>query len=267
MGILPGKSRQGGISLVELMFAMGIMAVALIPIMGVMQSGQVQGVRDESEVEANEKANVILTSLMNDVPFISILPGGVKWDTNLVDGSRSVALNKNLAGAGSGDIIIDSPVTSTRNEGEEYMNGLLYKNGTPSCSYADDRGIRYVVSLRCQIVWISFAFFETREDSCWNGNNMGGSPVWEVKQLQDESSTSGTPNYVFGDGSTSVAPPAGPPYKFLQGDAPDSRLKKLVVSIAYEKKKGAFRSGVSADQAWKDAKSVHLVAYKSKLED
>lgn len=242
-----------GVSLIEIMFAMGIMAMAFVPIMGVMQSGQQGGVRLESEVEAGETANKIITTLMSDVPFISIMPStAVPWHTNLV--TSVAALNKADSG---GDVIVDHP-TTFKNEAE-YMESLFHKS--TGYSYIDDRGIKYIISLNVQVVPISLKYFETNEKSSWKGNLFNSAYTWDSKALVDETGSS-TTDVIFGDGS--VAGSNSPaPYKYLAGDKIDSRFKKLTVSIAYEKKKGAF----SRPDPWKNAKTIHLVAYKSKLED
>lgn len=242
-----------GVSLIEIMFAMGIMAMAFVPIMGVMQSGQQGGVRLESEVEAGETANRIITTLMSDVPFISIMPcTAIPWHTNLV--ASAAALNKADSG---GDVIINHP-TTFKNE-SEYMESLFHKS--TGYAYYDDRGIKYIISLNVQVVPITLKYFETNEKSCWKGNAFSGGYTWESKGLVDETGST-TTDVVFGDGSVAGSN-SPPPFKYLAGDMIDARLKKLTVSIAYEKKKQAF----SKPDPWKNAKAIHLVAYKSKLED
>jgi type II secretory pathway pseudopilin PulG len=252
-----------GVSLIEIMFAMGILALALVPIMGVMQSGQNQSVRDESEVEATEAANRIMTTLMNDIPFICLLPGGSNQFTNqgLVDGYNADSLNKAAAG---GSIIIDHP--GTVKDESTYNTELLYANN--KSSYRDDRGITYIISVYCQVVPIRLQYFETNETSHWSGNKMaagGGAWAFESSDLIDETGEGDTK--VFGDAPGFTGADSGRPYKWLQGDKKDGRLKKIVVTVAYEKQKGCLNFANFDINSAKGVKTISLVAYKSKLSD
>lgn len=253
-----------GVSLIEIMFAMGILALALVPILGVMQTGQNQGVKDESHVEATETAKRILTTLMKDVPFISLLPGGTSSFTNqaLLDGYKSDSLNK--AEDGGSKLISDHPATAK----DETIYNVDFLHTDTQSSYVDDRGIRYIISVYVKVAPIRLQYFETNETSHCTGNKMsaaGGGWSWSSTYLVDETGEGDTE--VFGDAPNLTGSASGAPYKWLKGDRKDARLKKIVVSIAYERRKGCINSQKFSINGSNGLSVISLVGYKSKLSD
>jgi len=283
-----------GFTLVEIMIAMFILAVAVLPILSIMFRGRDTTKFAEAHAHAAEIASKVMTALLEDVPFKCLMPGGVPYkdlvseikaktlgdDDSPLDGIAGVNCGvgsgrngtwPNCArGADGVDIIVDDPSTTSKDENKIYMNNIFNKDASDpkhKFSFKDKLGQRYWISVRVEVVPVAFRYFETNINSTQTGNNGGSS--WKLSYLED--TTMPTMDRVFGDEPTASS--NGPANLYLAGDVPDSRLKKITVTVIWREKivssgNPEMNMGPGGKIARKTpVRFYSLISFKAKLED
>jgi hypothetical protein len=257
-----------------------VVAVSLIPMFGIMSTGNKTSSQGEALVQASAICRNVMDALLNDVPFKSLLPGGVTYDvaksqyfnstnaTTMKTGGAVGAgsINGAIGSGGDGTIFntgftgSNTPLIVEKNgsafqASTKYLNGVLHQN-TNWC-VKDERGNYYYINVCVRVVPVLFRYLGADSNSKQDGNiqdSTGTSKCWKVFYAPDYT-TSPTIDYVFGD--EKIASNAGPLDAWYPNDVPDSRLKKIVVSIFWiDRQKGGNK-----------VQSFSLIAFKAKLED
>jgi len=256
-------------TMIEIMIGLVIVAVAIIPVVGVMSSTNKASEHGEAMIQASDYCRNIMDTLLNDVRFKCLLPGGQTYGyvknslSGVINGGGELhswagwATEVNLAqGANSPTIIQDkanplskvnpksspNPLICTADGAfapdDKYVKGLLHSTGWDNSgnrpwTYRDERGMLYYVNVTVRVVPVMFRYLNTTEYSWGSGNISDKAQTtfnWGLSYFPDETQ-SGSIDYVFGDEPVSTTNHSGVPPLYLAGDMPDARMKKIVVSI------------------------------------
>lgn len=271
-------------SMIEIMIGLVIVAVAIVPIIGVMSSGHKTSGHEEAMVQAADYCRNIMDTLLNDVRFKCLLPGGLTYayvknqlksggglgawpitGTNVASNSGNPTILSDAttgyapSPAPAGTYLISVPGGGAADK--KYTDGLLHEQGwdgsgsTPKWTYRDERGTIYYINVCVRVVPVLFRYLNTTEYS--NGKGNCGTSKWGLSYFPDETKA-GAIDYVFGDEPVDSSNGPGPNPLWLAGDVPDSRIKKIVVSVFW-KERGMGKSDI--------LKSYSLISFKAKLED
>ena len=280
-------------TMVEIMIGLVIVAVAIIPVIGVMSATNKSSEHGEATIQAADYCRNIMDTLLNDVRFKCLLPGGQTYGyvkTNIAAVVKGGALihtwggwascNK-AQGSGSPNIFQEQgkPTLVAPNsangliclpkgdyaQDDKYVKGVLHEDGwggssAPSWTYRDERGIVYFVNVTIRVVPLMFRYINTTEYS-WGAGSVSdklnpGGYNWGISYFPDETD-SGNIDYVFGDEPVASANHPGNPPLWLKGDVSDARMKKIVVSLFWTERMSKTNI----------VKSYSLISFKAKLED
>ncbi|MCK5686388.1 hypothetical protein KAJ27_19795 [bacterium] len=279
-------------TMIEIMIGLVIVAVAIIPVIGVMSSTNRASGHGEAMIQAADYCRNIMDTLLNDVRFKCLLPGGIPYGhvkkqlATLVGGGGQIHTWAGWASANMGPAAGSNPTLLQDKAGwdaipgtngpliclasgnlasdDKYMKGLLHEDGwatggttSPKWTYRDERGTLYYINVSVRIVPLMFRYLNTTEYSWGNGNVKTNSGAdWGISYFPDETK-SGVIDYVFGDEPVDSSNHSGTPPLWLQGDVPDARMKKIVVSVFWTERMVKTKS----------VKSYSLISFKAKLED
>lgn len=129
-----------GVSFLEIIVALSILAIALIPISGIMSKQTIETDRNVSTAFAINKASEVLTTLLTAVPFAAIRqgnPGYIK-----VDDICSIAKYSHYTDAWAEKVVA-----------KLFQNSVKTPNGwLCQATEVDNRGIHYLVHLKVEDV-------------------------------------------------------------------------------------------------------------------